>query len=388
MSDTPCDPPRAAPSRRGRWIEWILAAFSLAMLAAMWRFISQTTIPYHILFLAIGLVYGFRVWPLGRTAVVIGLVTLATGTIFLRAYRAELIEIDELAEIVLMPLLLMAMIWHARRRDEAMRRAQSVAAVNSQLLQRQHEGLRDTSHAIRTPTTIARGFVELAAAATDDPDVLEPLAVVARHLDRTGLLSERLLSLAALDAQGISSVDMVRVSTVVERLGTEWSARGDRVWEVEPGMNAWILGDESAIEGAIEALLENSLHHTGSGDTIRMTCRREGADVVVEVADSGPGVAPTDAQHVFRRFWHSPAPDGSVGSGLGLAMVQAVVSAHSGSAAVGRSSLGGALFTLRMPQPGNPVPAPRNPPDSQAAHAAHRRVQPPSADDAVAEPTG
>jgi signal transduction histidine kinase len=383
MSDTPCDRPRAPSLPWGQWIEWVLAAFSLAMLAAMWRFIGQTTIPYHVLFLAIGLVYGFRVWPLGRTVVVMVFITLATGTVFLRAYRAELIEIDELTEIVLMPMLLISMIWHARRRDEAMRRAQDVAAVNAELLQRQHEGLRDTSHAIRTPTTIARGFVEMAAAATDDPDVLEPLAVVARHLDRTGLLSERLLSLAALDAQGVSRVDMLRVSTIVERLGAEWSSHGDRVWQVEPGMNAWILGDESAIEGAIEALLENSLHHTGSGDTIRMTCRLDGADVVVEVADSGPGVAAQDAESVFQRFWHSPAPDGSVGSGLGLAMVQAVVKAHMGSAAVGRSSLGGALFTLRIPRQGIPLPTPRTPPDGLAANSSDR----PPTEASVAEAT-
>src|SRR5262245_41945298 len=63
----------------GRWVDLGLFVFCLAMLYAMHLQAGQETIPYHLLFLALTIVYGFRVWPMVPTAIVIAAVTLSTG---------------------------------------------------------------------------------------------------------------------------------------------------------------------------------------------------------------------------------------------------------------------------------------------------------------------
>jgi signal transduction histidine kinase len=345
------DSHRSRPPRDlGTAPEWALAVVCLALLALMVRFIQSTTVPYHLIFLSVALTYGFRVWPLGRTSIAIGALTVATGTVFVHAYLLGLIAVDELSEVALMPLLLLALVWHAWRREMAVREAQRVAEMNAELRRREHENLRDTSHALRGPTAIAQGFVELMMMQTADPELIEPLTIVSRQLARTTTLSERLLSLAALDAHGISSVDMVDVSALVRQAGAEWPERGRRDWQVDVRPNLWVLGDRTALETALDALLENALNHTSTDDLIVIAVRPDARDVVLEVADSGPGVDPAESELVFERFWHTTAPNGSVGSGLGLSMVRAVAAAHGGSAEVSRGREGGARFVIRLPR--------------------------------------
>jgi signal transduction histidine kinase len=344
---------RSAPRRplitAGRLVDGGLALFCAVMLGAMWIFEGEETIPYHFLFLAVAIVYGFRVWPMAPTIMVMALVMAVTGLLFVRAFAAGFITYDEMSEVLLMPLLLLAMVWHARRREAAMRTVQRMVEVNRELLEREHEFLRDTSHAIRTPVTIARGHVDLALSEASDPDLIEDLQVVSRQLDRTEMLSARLLSLAALDSTGLTHFDMLELTDLGRRSGREWAAREDRVWIQDFGSRAWILGDPTSLEAAIDAMVENALHFTEPGDVIRLSCRTEGDTALVEVADSGPGIAEQDQEKVFQRFWHTTPPDGVVGSGLGLSMVWSIAQAHGGHATAGTSPEGGALVTIALP---------------------------------------
>jgi signal transduction histidine kinase len=335
---------------RERAVDIALALFCAAMLAAMLLVEGEETIPYHFLFLAVAIVYGFRVWPMRATIIVVTAITLATGLIFFRSLLKDSIDLSEMWEVLLMPLLLMAMVWHARRREAAMRAVERMAAVNHALLEREHEFLRETSHAIRTPVTIARGYVELALAETTEDEIADHLEVVDRQLTRTETLSTRLLSLASLDSTGITHVDMIDLAAVVRRASRDWTGSADRVWVQELGAPAWILGDPTAVEAALDAMVENSRHFTGRRDVIRITCRTLADSVVLEVADSGPGILEQDRERVFQRYWHQTPPDGVVGSGLGLAMVAAIAQAHGGEARAGRAPEGGALVTMTLPR--------------------------------------
>ena len=86
-----------SPAVPGGLVDVVLAAFSVSMLVAMVAMPGQETIPYHLMFLAMTLVYGFRVWPMGPTALVIGATTLVTGAIFWVHHRDGWIEQAELA---------------------------------------------------------------------------------------------------------------------------------------------------------------------------------------------------------------------------------------------------------------------------------------------------
>ncbi len=165
-------------TNRGLVVDWTLAVFCIAMLALMWIFAGEETIPYHFLFLAVAIVYGFRVWRMRKTVLVAVAITRATGALFGRALVDGYISLDETSEILLMPLLLMAMVWHARRREEALQGRRRMATVNEELLVRQNEFLRETSHAIRTPVTIARGYVDLAKAESTQEEIGEHLEVI------------------------------------------------------------------------------------------------------------------------------------------------------------------------------------------------------------------
>jgi signal transduction histidine kinase len=250
-----------------------------------------------------------------------------------------------------MPLLLMAMVWHARRREAAIRAVRRMAATHHALLEREHELLRDTSHAIRTPVTIARGFLDLALDDPAGPELVDHLEVISRQLERSETLSARLLSLSALDAGEHRSSDMIDLTAVVRSVSHDWAVAEDRQWVHDSGPTVWILGDETELQSAVDALIENAIHFTCPSGTIRVSCYKIEGFAVVEVADSGPGISEADVDFVFQRFWHRTPPDGLVGSGLGLSMVWSVCEAHGGLVTAGRAPEGGALFTMTFPRP-------------------------------------
>ena len=93
---------------------------------------------------------------------------------------------------------------------------------------------------------------------------------------------------------------------------------------------------------------------------MRLSLKQLGdGSAVVEVADSGPGIADADLPHVFERFYRSSEARTLPGSGLGLAIVKQVAERHGGLAYVGRAPEGGAMFSIRLP--GRPAPVPPNP---------------------------
>ena len=349
-------------ARTGAVVDLLLTVFVAGMLVAMVAMPGQETIPYHLMFLALALVYGFRVWPMLPTALVIGAITVVTGAIFLAHYLEGRIDAPELSEVPLMPMLMLAMVWHARRRAEAQRQVEEMAEERQRSLQREREFLRDTSHAIRTPVTIARGHVELIQGSLADPLAYDDSDVVLRQLDRMDALSTRLLALARLDSAGVLHRGAINLGFFVEQIGANWTGTADREWLVhrrEPQQAVQVSADREWLELAVDALVENAVHFTRPGDRIELSCRRDGRVGTITVGDSGAGIAPEDLAHVFDRFWHRRPPGGMPGSGLGLAMAEAAAHAMGGTLVV-HSTLGeGASFSSPCPWPRASAPKPR-----------------------------
>lgn len=353
MSDT-----SFSPRSVGRLVDLTTALAVVALLVMMVRMPAEETLPYHLIFLMLTIVYGYRVWPLDPTVAVVGLVTAGTGAIFLRRWVDGVIESAELIEILLMPALLLAMVWHARRRVAAEHAIASMAEERRLVLERERAFLADSSHAIRTPVTIARGHMDLLTP-TLDGIAREDAAVVLRQLSRMEQLSGRLLALAHLESGDAVARQSLDLSALVVEVAREWRTV-ERRWDVRVESEAQVHGDEEWLHMALDALIENALKYTQPGDRIALTCRRHRDHITVSVADSGPGVPDVDVASVFDRFWHRNAAGQPSGSGLGLAMVRAVAEAHGGWADVGRSAWGGAKFSIALPlvQPQVPVPEP------------------------------
>jgi signal transduction histidine kinase len=334
--------------RRGVAVDAALAAFAVVMLAAMVAMPGEETLPYHLMFLAITLVYGFRVWPMAPAMLVVTLVTVSTGTVMYTHYLDEQIEAPELFEILLMPMLLLAMIWHARRRAAAQRQVEQMAEERRRSLEREREFLRDASHAIRTPVTIARGHVELIQSGLDQTTAQQDSEVVLRQLDRMHALSSRLLALARLDSGQALPVKPLELNQFVGQTAANWTGGADRAWAVKTG-GGRVGADREWLELAVDAIVENAVHFTVPGDRIELACEPALHMSTITVTDFGAGIAQEDLPHVFDRFWHRRPPGGMPGSGLGLAMAMAAVHAMGGSLAVSSTLGEGARFTLSLP---------------------------------------
>src|SRR3954453_20639974 len=271
--------PAESPEVRRRRVTrpWALTAdLSLAFvgvvaLGLMARHPEWATIPYHLLFLSVMLVYGFRVWPLPVAALVVVVITTTTGLLIVNEYLDGVVDGPELAEIPLMPALLVAMVWHARRRVAANEALVRMAAKQQTMLERERTFFRDTSHAIRTPVTIARGHLELASDAGVDAEVRADMDVALRQLDRMSLLSNRLLALAQLDAGQTPPAEELDLSTFVLELGDNWSVRSRRNWVVSCPDSATLHADPVWLALAVDALVENAVHFTVDGGTISFT---------------------------------------------------------------------------------------------------------------------
>jgi two-component system OmpR family sensor kinase len=115
-----------------------------------------------------------------------------------------------------------------------------------------------------------------------------------------------------------------------------------------------VFADESRLRQVVGNLMSNALTHTPGGTPVALRLCREGDQAVIEVADEGPGLTEDQIDHIFERFYRVDrartrrTSEGS-GAGLGLAIVSALVSAHSGTVEVDSEPGRGATFRVRLP---------------------------------------
>ena len=356
-------------------VAWVI--FSIAMFSLMAASPAEATIPYHFVYVSFSLVYGFRVWSRRTTAITLLALAAASGALFVRDYAAHRVPLSELSEIPLMTLIVAGTAWHALRSASSHRKVQELAQLESSRVERQQAFLRDAAHAIRTPVTIARGHVELLMMERSDPQLDADAAEVLHQLDRLHHLARRLLAIEALQTtpRGASTYAPIDVGMLVTELGRRWSNSVRRAWVVEVAAGQYAAIERRRLEDALDALVENALRFTGSHDTVRISCRPDGAATVIEVADSGPGVPVPERQLVFGRFYHRHPPGEEPGTGLGLALVAAVAEAFSGSVTVTDAPESGALFRLRLPR----IAVPAGPASSATASATTRAAASPVA---------
>ena len=214
----------------------------------------------------------------------------------------------------------------------------------------------DASHELRTPITAIRGFSELyrQGAVTGEDSTRELLGRIEGESKRMGELVEDLLLLARLDQAREMAQKPVNLTEVVESAVASAKAAGPNhpVRFHESGEEHFALGDEVRIHQVVANLLANARAHTPVGTEIDVSISNDADGIRISVADNGPGLSTEDQKKIFERFYRADPSrvrvDGE-GSGLGLSIVDAVMSAHGGTVTV-QSELGkGATFTLFFP---------------------------------------
>ncbi|MGA7673304.1 MAG: HAMP domain-containing sensor histidine kinase [Nitrolancea sp.] len=232
----------------------------------------------------------------------------------------------------------------------------------------------DASHELRTPLTSIRGYAELfRTGAADDPETLKRVMLrIESESVRMGKLVDDLLLLARLDQGRSLRHDRVDLAKVIENAVTDARAvEPDRPITLESPTQLIVIGDADRLKQVIDNLLANARVHTDRERAVHVAVTSESGEAVVSVADSGPGVATKDLEHLFDRFYRvdTARTRERGGTGLGLSIVASIVEAHGGRVGV-RSELGkGTTFSFRLPlaveqtkhvQASMPVPAARD----------------------------
>jgi two-component system, OmpR family, sensor kinase len=356
---------KAASTRRDRALRWLRAswvdlawvAFVGLNLAAMHLLPAWQTVPFLAIWVSLTAIYGFRLWRLQPTILTLAAVTLATGGVIGVQVLSGKEEAEYLAEVPLIAMMFLVMVWHGRRRLAAvterlaaMAEVQRVSEENLRLLAQQRQFLQDASHELGTPITVALGHAELIERAATDPVVAQDAQVVEDELLRLRRLASRMLLLASAGSPDFLQLGPVAVEPlVVDALG-RWS-HAPRRWTLGLVAEATVAGDRDRLAVALDALLENAVAHTGVEDRIELSARVEQADVVLAVADAGGGIPTADLGRIFDRFArvdpHRSREAG--GFGLDLAVVKTIAEAHHGSVRVQSTEGEGSTFEVLLP---------------------------------------
>ena len=223
------------------------------------------------------------------------------------------------------------------------------------LLQSRRELVAGVSHELRTPVATVRASLESALggqAGALPEDLRHDLEVVSGEVLRLQRLIEDLFTLSQADADGLAmECGPVDVAPVVQRMVNAlaplaWAASRVQVVAELPADLPQVHADEARLEQILANLLRNAIRHTPPGGIVAAAARAKSAAVVLEVRDTGEGIAPADLPHIWERFYRV---GDHAGAGLGLALVKELAEAMGGSVAVESTVGQGSRFTVRLP---------------------------------------
>jgi two-component system OmpR family sensor kinase len=254
------------------------------------------------------------------------------------------------------------------RHSQQVKLSKALEEVQQALEEARRRFMRRLDHEIKNPLTgIQVALANLNAAPAGSPDQSHSLQDVQHQMNRLSRLVGDLRKLAELEERPIEHlpIDLVAVLQEVMESARSLETYHNRNLQLVVSKVPWplpqIVGDRDLIGLAFYNLVDNALKFTRPGDSIEVRAFEDGRSLIVEVADTGPGIAPDDLPRIFEELYRGNNARGCEGSGVGLALVQRIVARHGGEVSV-RSRLvqpssdkepplGGSVFTVRLPLP-------------------------------------
>ncbi|WP_051581760.1 HAMP domain-containing sensor histidine kinase [Pseudonocardia acaciae] len=227
--------------------------------------------------------------------------------------------------------------------------------------QRMRQFLADASHELRTPLTSLRGYAELIGlrerrdGVQRDPESADALRRMTDEGARMSRLVEDLLTLArssnTRNGRPCRDEPVAVDELAADAVADIRAAHPDREVSLDARPGAVVRGDRDQLLQVLFNLLTNAAVHTRPGGPIRVRVSTTDTEVRVEVADDGPGLTPRQAAHVFDRFWRADTARTRArgGSGLGLSIVDTLVSGHGGTIDFDTTPEAGTRVTVRLP---------------------------------------
>lgn len=240
--------------------------------------------------------------------------------------------------------------------------------------------LRHMSHELKTPLANIREGTELlmdGAVGELQSGQREVTGILRENGLRLQRMIENLLSFSAWQTSSVGlEVTEFRLRPLLKQIieNQQLALLAQRVRLDVNVDDVSIAADRSKLRLIVENLLSNAIKYTPRSGTIHIRARADNCDLVLEVADSGPGIPPGEREHVFEAFYTGKAPAGHIkGTGIGLSVVLEFVTAHGGQIEIVEGERQGAHFRIRMPLKSSttgPATGPRSVPAGKQAHAA------------------
>lgn len=216
--------------------------------------------------------------------------------------------------------------------------------------------LRRLDHELKNPlTAILAGLANLSIAETQEDRSLS-LNSVQTQVNRLRRLVAELRKLSELETRPLDRgpIDMTELLEDAFELAKEHPEAEERALSISVPRAPWPLptinGDRDLLILAIHNLLDNAIKFTNPGDTIEMRAFEDGANVVIEIADTGPGIPAEEQPHIWEELYRGESARGIPGSGLGLALVRAIITRHEGTISLRSRPNEGTVFTIRLPE--------------------------------------
>jgi signal transduction histidine kinase len=230
------------------------------------------------------------------------------------------------------------------------RQRQRVATNRRRLLQR-------LDHELKNPLTAMRAAMANLSASDHGHERADALRSIEEQVVRLSRLTGDLRKIAELETQAVdrAPVDLTELLEEVMEVVREQPQAARRKLDLQIPSAPWPLpkipGDRDLLFLALFNLLDNAIKFTAKGDTIDLRGREDSGRVVIEVADTGPGIPEDDLQLVWQELYRGQRSRGIAGSGLGLSLVKTIVERHDGSVAIESRVDQGTVIRISLPVP-------------------------------------
>ncbi len=223
--------------------------------------------------------------------------------------------------------------------------------------QRQQQFIGDASHELRTPLTILHAELENELRGTPEKENRARLESKLEEVDRMSRLVADLLTLSRTDEGSVAitatDVDLATITRAsCERLKPLAAEHNIQLAMTAPS-SLVVVGNSDLLGQAITNVVKNALTYNKPGGRVDVHVMREKTHAVIQVTDTGIGIAPEELPHIFDRFYRiDKSRSRSLGgSGLGLSIVQSIIQLFEGTIDVASNLNEGTVITLKVPIP-------------------------------------
>ncbi|NOQ39153.1 MAG: sensor histidine kinase [Anaerolineales bacterium] len=230
-----------------------------------------------------------------------------------------------------------------------------IQKVQKQTSEDRRRFLQRLDHELKNPLTAIRaGLTNLTYEPLEDY-LTEEVSAIQTQVLRISRLIADLRKLSALESTKLdtSSVNMGELLSDVVNVMQDQAKTEDRRLSLILPNAPWPLpevkGDPDLLLLAIHNLLDNAIKFTAPGDTIEVRAFDDGSDIVIEIADTGPGIPEIEINRVWEELYRGELTRGVPGSGLGLSLVRAIIDKHGGKVGLRSKTDQGTIFSVHLP---------------------------------------